>query len=57
MTDGLISGRAESQTIMIDANHLEAYRTASSLPLNAWDINRLISVAKHWMRVASPPEW
>lgn len=33
MMDGLAAGRAEPQTIMIDATYLKAHRTASSLRL------------------------
>ncbi|WP_252350198.1 transposase [Gluconobacter cerinus] len=33
MMDGLAAGKAESQTIMIDATYLKAQRTASSLRL------------------------
>ena len=33
MMDGLAAGKAEPQTIMIDATYLKAHRTASSLRL------------------------
>jgi len=33
MMDGLATGKAEPQTIMIDATSLKAHRTASSLRL------------------------
>jgi|GEM_PF-2045549 len=33
MTDGLATGKAEPQTIMINATYLEAYRTAPGLQL------------------------
>ena len=33
MMDGLATGKAEPQTIMIDATYFKAHRTASSLRL------------------------
>jgi len=33
LTDGLAAGKAEPQTIMVDATYLKAHRTASSLRL------------------------
>lgn len=33
MMEGLATGKAEPQTIMIDATYLKAHRTASSLRL------------------------
>ncbi|WP_408887290.1 IS5 family transposase [Komagataeibacter oboediens] len=42
MMDGLAAGKAEPQTIMIDATYLKAHRTASSLRPKKGDPGRLI---------------
>ncbi|AFN57073.1 transposase [Zymomonas mobilis] len=49
MMDGLAAGRAEPQTIMIDATYLKAHRTASSLRLKKGDPGRLIGRTKGGM--------
>ncbi|GBQ51657.1 transposase [Komagataeibacter sucrofermentans DSM 15973] len=47
--DGLAAGKAEFQTIMIDATCLKAHRTASSLRLNKGDSSCLIGRTKGGM--------
>ncbi|MFT8808655.1 IS5 family transposase [Gluconobacter sp.] len=49
MMDGLAAGRAEPQTIMIDATYLKAHRTASSLRLKKGNPGRLIGRTKGGM--------
>ncbi|WP_228391861.1 IS5 family transposase [Gluconobacter aidae] len=49
MMDGLAAGRAEPQTIMIDATYLKAHRTASSLRPKKGDPGRLIDRTKGGM--------
>ncbi|MFT8462226.1 IS5 family transposase [Acetobacter persici] len=46
MMDGLAAGKAEPQTIMIDATYLKAHRTASSLRLKKGARGRLIGRTK-----------
>ncbi|MEJ5141588.1 IS5 family transposase [Gluconobacter albidus] len=49
MMDGLAAGKAELQTIMIDATYLKAHRTASSLRFKKGDPGRLIGRTKGGM--------
>ncbi|WP_408872004.1 IS5 family transposase, partial [Gluconobacter oxydans] len=49
MMEGLATGKAEPQTIMIDATYLKAHRTASSLPVKKGGSGRLIGRTKGGM--------
>ncbi|WP_227004864.1 IS5 family transposase [Acetobacter senegalensis] len=49
MMDGLAAGKAEPQTVMIDATYLKAHRTASSLRLKKGSCGRLIGRTKGGM--------
>ncbi|WP_141914869.1 IS5 family transposase [Zymomonas mobilis] len=49
MMEGLATGKAEPQTIMIDATYLKAHRTASSLRFKKGGLGRLIGRTKGGM--------